>query len=100
MMIVKLTPFLFIFLFSMCPKGGIKEREAPYELPPVAPIPPQKTCYELKQGEKGQDITRLELIIEGDSVFGNMDRVIGQKKVEHGSIAGILYRVGDGFTLF
>ena len=48
----------------------VKKIPLTYDLPPNAPIPPERFCFE-QNGKQG--ITTIALNIEGDSVFGQID---------------------------
>ena len=86
-----LTPFLFVFLLSLCNskskfKGG--EQDIPYEIPPTAPIPPEDFCYERHAGAENM---YLHISIAGDSVQGNLAYTGGTHDKENGQMTGIIY---------
>jgi hypothetical protein len=63
-----ILPFLAVFIFTACSKGK-KDTAMPYELPPSAPIPPEKYCFEQRTTDNINPAS-LELTIAGDSVIG------------------------------
>ena len=60
-----ILPMLVVLLFTSCSRKGANGN-LPYDMPPTAPIPPTKYCFEQNNGNGG----KLELIIKGDSAFG------------------------------
>ena len=61
----------------------------PYELPPSAPIPPEKYCFEQKATDNANPAS-LELTIAGDSVGGKFDfpKSAGPR---HDLFTGVIY---------
>ena len=43
-----------------------------YDLPPTAPIPPERYCFEQSKSN-GTTIAWVELTVEGDSAFGKVE---------------------------
>ena len=64
-----LIPALTVFVFTSCSGGG---KAGVYDLPPTPPIPPEKFCFEQKDGA-GKNTGSVSLIIAGDSVFGSIE---------------------------
>jgi hypothetical protein len=76
-------------------KGKKKEVVIPYEIPPNAPIPPQKFCYQLAPGTSS-DAVYVELNIAGDSVSGKLDLAPSKRAATHGTLGGQIF----GNTIF
>jgi len=61
----------------------------PYELPPSAPIPPEKYCFE-QRGADNANPASLELTIAGDSVGGIFD-FKKSASPRHDLFTGVIY---------
>ena len=63
-----LLPVLCIFIFSACrqPEGSQN-----FDSPPIAPIPPERFCFEQMPGNTS-NVTNFELNLEGDSASGKI----------------------------
>lgn len=74
-----------------------KKREVviPYEVPPNAPIPPQKYCYQLAP-DVSSDAVYVELNIAGDSISGKLDLTPAKRAATHGTLNGQIF----GNTIF
>ena len=88
--------YLFIILvaitFTACKEVDnhgklIKSIPTVYDLPPNAPIPPERFCFE-QNGKSG--LTKIDLNIEGDSVFGRIDYPKAQH-LPQGNFDGVIY---------
>jgi hypothetical protein len=81
-----ILPFLAIFIFTSCKSkiGG-----PTYDMPPTPPIPPEKYCFEGVLGN-GHDISRLELNVEGDTVYGKVDYAKSDS-TPSGTFKGVMY---------
>ena len=87
-------PVLAIFFFTACTspkgKGGMNipgERAIPYDMPPTAPVPPEKYCFEMHDGT---DNSKMELTIEGDSAYGKIDYA-KTTNLTSGEFKGVIY---------
>ena len=82
-----LIPVLAIFIFTSCSQGngGVSQS---YDMPPGAPIPPEKYCFEEKAN--GINSTKLELNVVGDTAYGivNYDKAAN---LPTGNFKGVLY---------
>jgi hypothetical protein len=81
-----LIPVLAVFIFTSCSKQAGSQS---YDLPPTAPIPPEKYCFEQKAAGSS-DFNRLELNVEGDSAYGKVDYAKSMK-APSGNFKGVLY---------
>jgi hypothetical protein len=75
-------------------KGRKKEVAVPYEIPPNAPIPPEKYCYQLPADNR--DAVSIELNVEGDSVSGQLYLKPENRAATHGTLVGQVF----GKTIF
>ena len=82
-----ILPILVALAFTACSKGksGKSQNTFSYDLPPNAPIPPVKYCFEQMTGG-----THLDLDIEGDSAFGKISNG-KQPYLKDGNFAGVIY---------
>jgi hypothetical protein len=99
MTVNKFLLMLCVLSFTSCSrftgkKGRHKEVVIPYEIPPNAPIPPEKYCYQLPADNP--DAVNVELNIEGDSVSGELDLKPAKRNATHGSLVGQVF----GKTIF
>jgi len=102
------------FLLTACgqsDKGGkryiIEEKEYPTEKeytadlpPPPAPYTgPKKYCFEKREGENGEDVTELQLVLDNDSISGQMDYLYAKRAPVHGNIDGMMMGTVLNFVL-
>ena len=81
-----LIPVLAVFIFTSCSK---KVGSQSYDMPPTAPIPPEKYCFEQKTSGSS-DVSRFELTVEGDSAYGSVDYA-KSANMASGDFKGVLY---------
>ena len=84
-----IIPVLAIFIFTACTttnKKGVVVGVS-YDMPPTAPVPPEKFCFEQKTSNNATN--RIELTVEGDSVTGNVDYA-GSENIKKGDFKGVI----------
>lgn len=93
---VFVIPVLAAFLCTSCLSSVVKrhgfstevnEKPMPYDIPPTAPIPPEKYCFEQKIAGA---TAKIELNLVGDSAFGKIDYAKAGSAGE-GEFRGIIY---------